>query len=192
MAKPTTSFTQEYLKRILDYNPETGIFVWKDRPVTDFADGGHSAEHNCRKWNSLCAGKVAGTSQPIGYRVIIIQRTHQYAHRLAWVYVHGVWPVMIDHINGDKSDNRIANLRSVTRRENLKNSALRPSNTSGVSGVSWLKRRKRWQARIMVDNLQISLGVFHDFNDAVAARLEAEKRYGFHRNHGRQPVTASE
>jgi hypothetical protein len=180
--------TQAEVHRLLRYDATTGDFIWNTRQPASFKAGGHSAAHICARWNASYAEKAAGTINPNGYIQINVQRNLWYAHRLAWFFVHGEWPRYIDHINGDRSDNRIENLRSVTNAENHKNQGLRAINTSGVVGVSWLTRRQRWQARIMVDGLQVNLGHFRDFADATRARLAAEKLYGFHENHGSRPT----
>jgi len=119
-----------------------------------------------------------------GYRNGCIDGISLYAHRVAWALYFGEWPDgEIDHINHDHADNRICNLRSVTRAENLRNLPKMRHNTSGVTGV--YRRKDKWLAAIRVDRKLIRLGYFHSFNDAVAARELAERQYRFHPNHGR-------
>jgi hypothetical protein len=104
-----------------------------------------------------------------------------------WCHVYGEWPeknLVIDHINGDEKDNRIQNLRLVTHSENNKNSSRPKSNTSGVIGVH--KKRGKWIAQIQENYKKITVGSFDSFEDAVKARKEAELKYGFHENHGRE------
>ena len=114
-----------------------------------------------------------------------IKGKNYYIHRLAWLYVHGEFPPeQIDHINSDGLDNRLINLRAVSNSENGKNQRKHSTNVSGVMGVSWHKRDKRWQSSIKVDSKPIYLGSYISFNDAVIARKVAEKQYGFHLNHG--------
>jgi hypothetical protein len=98
--------------------------------------------------------------------------------------VYGDEPQDIDHINGNRRDNRIANLRAVDRRENMRNARLRSNNTSGIVGVTFSRDRKKWVAQIN-DGKVRSLGRFDKFEDAVEARKAAERRAGFHPNHGR-------
>lgn len=105
------------------------------------------------------------------------------AHHLAWLYVYGYLPERLDHINGDKLDNRIDNLREVTNQENLKNSKRFSTNTSGFTGIS--KYKDKWRAYIVVDGKQKHLGVFDDIEEAKQARLSANITYGYHQNHGR-------
>ena len=92
----------------------------------------------------------------------------------------------IDHINGVKTDNRINNLRLVTRSINLQNASMRCHNTSGFNGVSWHKSTKKWRAQIRVDGKSIHLGVFSNKKDAIAARIKANIKYGFSERHGEQ------
>jgi hypothetical protein len=158
----------------LDYDPETGIFLWKWRDDVPIYV------------NSRRAGKVAGADSK-GYRQIKIGGSLHRAHRLAWLIVTGEWPTAdIDHINGDPSDNRISNLRVVTHAENQRNKAIGLNNTSGVMGVDWIKARGKWRARVKVAGRNIHIGYFSDIADAIAARLAAEITYGYHENHGRK------
>ena len=98
------------------------------------------------------------------------------------------WPDgEIDHINGDRADNRICNLRVVSKQQNARNVGLGKGNVSGHLGVSYSSRDKRWAAHIGVNGVRVYLGSFRDKDSAVAARLEAESRYGFHSNSGQRP-----
>ena len=161
--------TQSRLKELFKYNPETGLFTWV-------------------KETKLRAkrGNIAGYVETTGYIRIWIDEKIHHAHRLAWLYMYGKFPKeQIDHINHERSDNRIINIREVTIRENGKNQSMSPRNTSGVVGVHWHKARKRWLARIKVDGKSYELGAFTEFSDAVNARKNAEVLYGFHENHGK-------
>ncbi len=149
--------TQEELKSVVTYDPETGIFRWRE------TGPGRKAE----------AGAVL---KPRGYTHICIDGKRYYAHRLAWLYVYGVWPrEYVDHINRDPRDNRIANLRQATHTENLQNKGKSTNNTSGHLGVSWRKDCDRWHARLRVDGKNHSLGYFKRLEDAVSARKAAEQ-----------------
>lgn len=111
-----------------------------------------------------------------------------YVHRIVWIMHNGEIPfgMHIDHINHNRKDNRIQNLRLVTNGENHKNTKLYSRNSSGVCGVSFSKWHNKWWARINVDGKFINLGMFDDINSAIEAREKAEKFYGFHENHGRK------
>ena len=153
--------TQSRLKELLHYNPSTGIFTWIKKSK-----------------KSTSIGSIAGTKHNQGYWMICIARKRYLAHRLAWLYEFGVMPdKFIDHINRDKLDNRISNLRIVTRSENQQNHKKFKTNTSGASGVYWSKKTKRWNARIWVKGKAISLGYFRALEEAKAARGKAEKEY---------------
>jgi hypothetical protein len=113
------------------------------------------------------------------------------AHRLIWKMQTGEEPSILDHINGVRNDNRWVNLRSVSDRENSQNRAISTLNTSGVTGVHWHKVNKKWTARIKIKGRWLHIGGFHDFDEAVNARKAAERKYGFHPNHGKRTVSAS-
>lgn len=120
------------------------------------------------------------------YMMVYFKSNSFLSHRLAWFLYYGKWPENhIDHINQDGCDNRIVNLRDVSRSENLRNARRSKSNTSGVTGVFWHKVAKKWHAQIVVKGVSIYLGLFEKIEDAAEARSEAEKKYGFHPNHGR-------
>jgi len=162
------ALSQDLLKDLLRYNPETGEFRWA------------IVKRGCG------FGKIAGFRARKDYRRIRINGEPYQAHRLAWLYMYGDWPIdQLDHINGNKDDNRIINLRSVSHLENHRNQKLRSTNTSGVMGVSWHKPASKWQAQVKVKGESIHLGSFSEFADAVAARQEANVKYGYHPNHGR-------
>lgn len=155
----------------LRYDPETGEFWWKQ----------------ARKGRSI--GKPAGSRYPIGYIYIKLKEAGEsgiLAHRVAWLLTYGEWPEEeIDHINGDRADNRIRNLRSVTRRGNSLNRKRNSNNSSGVCGVSFHKHSRRWAACIIINGKNVWLGRFKTIDEAVAVRKAAEREHGFHPNHGR-------
>jgi hypothetical protein len=154
------SITQKELKELLHYDPDTGIFTRKVQA------GPHPV------------GSVAGRKDSIGYSQIGVSGRRYMTHRLAWLYVYGEFPNgEIDHINRDKSDNGIANLRVVNRSQNLQNLGRIASNTSGLKGVSWCNRERKWFAQIMKNKKNNFLGYFVDKEKAHQAYLEAKKRY---------------
>jgi len=119
-----------------------------------------------------------------GYTRITVKGQRFKTHRVVWALHHGVWPESIDHINHVRTDNRIANLRSISITENLRNKSRDKRNKSGTTGVSWDSRTSKWYAKICVDKKQVSLGLFDNLADAIAARKVAEQAAGFHPNHG--------
>jgi hypothetical protein len=164
MASP--SLTQSQLKELLHYDPDTGIFT---NLVT-------------RNGRALI-GDQAGYLRPTGYVIITLNYKRYRAHRLAWLYMYGVWPKdQLDHINRVSHNNRIANLREVSNSENQQNSGIQTNNTSGHKGVSWIKGRRKWHAKIRLNNNFIHLGIFINLDDAVAARKQAEEQLHTHRS----------
>lgn len=148
------NLTLQRVRELLDYDPETGIFKRK------ISTGSRSQ-----------AGMVVGSKPTtVGYGAIHIDGKLYYSHRLAWFYVHGKWPRdQIDHVNMDRIDNRISNLREATRAQNRMNESIKKSNTSGYKGVSWSKEKTRWEARIMKDRKSTVIGYFDDPKDAHEA-----------------------
>lgn len=143
-----------------------------------------SYEPNTGAVTRVSTGRPAGSPTKTGYFRTWLGQTKYKLHRIVWVIHHGEWPDQIDHINGDRADNRIENLRSVSKRENSLNIRLRPDNKSGCPGVNWHARSSKWIAQIRDDGKYVYLGCFSDLSDAVRARKAAEIKYGYHENHG--------
>ena len=180
LLSPTT------LRKLLRYEPETGKLYWRERTSDMFVDGRRSAEWACKAWNGKHAGKEAFTALGGGYLYGGVLGKFYIAHRVIWAIWNGDWPSeQIDHINGDRCDNRIKNLRAVSHAENGKNQKLSVTSTSGVCGIHWYKRSSKWSAEITVNGSKKHLGYFIEKSDAIAARKDAEIKYGFHPNHGR-------
>jgi hypothetical protein len=178
----------EFLCKILRYDAESGTLYWLKRPEDFFQHGVQTSKHISERWNKKWAGKPAGTLYDTGY--VRIQwrpngvRTHLAAHRVAWAIYYGRNPIgEIDHINGNRADNRIANLREVTRTENNRNKTKRKDKASGATGV-YLTPSGNWRAIIGSGEKNIDLGTFSERFDAVLARLMAEKKYGYSMRHG--------
>ena len=132
------------LKEILDYNSETGVFTWLKK---------------VSKYSNIKIGSVAGSSDVHGYYRIMVNGKIYKAHRLAWLYVYGEWPKnYIDHINGNPSDNRIENLRDVTRRQNQQNQKIHRQ--GHLVGVSYSKPHKKWKSQIAINGRRKFLGLF--------------------------------
>jgi hypothetical protein len=160
---PRNNLTAEFVRSILDYDPETGVLTWKCR------------EGMRPGWNGRYAGKEAGSFNSKGYQQISINGSRYSMHRLAWLIQTGEWPQhQIDHEDGDVFNNRFSNLREATQQENTWNRKTDIRNTSGVKGVSWDKQNQKWQVLITVDRKRIHLGRFDSFEDAVAVRQDAE------------------
>lgn len=159
----------EEARRLFDYDPETGLLMWKIRTSS-----------------RVRVGEVAGSFHTRGYRRVQVNNERYLLHRLVWFIYYGAWPEdQLDHVNRDRTDNRIANLREVDHAENNKNKSMYMSNTSGVVGVGWHRQSQKWQAGIKVGQKRIHLGLFDTFEEAVAARKAAEVLYGFSSTHGK-------
>lgn len=164
--------TQEYLKECLTYDPDTGIFVWNERPISHF-----KTKRSYSTWNSHYSNKESGSENiSNGYVVIRIDNKKLYmAHRLAFLYMEGYLPEnQVDHINRIRNDNRWINLREVSNQCNLQNCNISINNTSGVTGVLFLKERSKFISQIMIGRKNKYLGIFKNFEDAVMARYQEE------------------
>ena len=155
--------TQKRVRELFDFNADTGILTRKSVLRSKKAD------------------RASGCLTNNGYLVVSIDCATYLLHRVIWLYVYGYFPEHdIDHINRDKCDNRLENLREATRACNVKNTGLRSDNTSGVKGVYWHTQARKWNPKIFLEGRGISLGLFYDFTEAVAHRLAAEQCLGFH------------
>ncbi|MEP9196563.1 HNH endonuclease [Enterobacter kobei] len=131
------------------------------------------------------SGNPIGRMHNKGYWRIACGKKCYLAHRLAWFFCYGVWPKEIDHIDNNKLNNSIGNLREVTHQLNQLNMPLRSNNTSGVKGVNWDKNRKRWRARVIINGKYFTAGHFKEIADAeVAIRALREQVHGEFANHG--------
>lgn len=164
-----TILTQERLKELLEYNGENGKFTWK-------ANYGSAAK----------SGNIAGYVNKLGYVMIGVGGKRYLAHRLVWLYVNGYFPKeCIDHINGDKSDNRIHNLREATKSENEYNKKVHTNSKSGVKGVYWNKINKKWVADIRANGKYFYIGSFETLKEASKAiKIKREELHKEFANHG--------
>ena len=170
MTAINSTLTQKEVKRLFYYDSNSG-------ELTRLIDMGRLAK----------TGDIAGskTETPwTSYLFVSIKNKSYAVHRIIWFYMTGEWPDQIDHIDGNGLNNKWDNLRNVDCKENSRNQKIRKTNTSGVMGVYWNKQNQKWNPRIRVDDQLKHLGYYSDFNDAVAARKNAEVKYGFHPLHG--------
>jgi hypothetical protein len=166
--KPRNDLSAEEVRELFDYDDETGVLYWAiDRSI------------------KTKAGDVAGGGHNQGYLRVGVNYSHYLIHRIVWLLKYGDWPkYTIDHIDGDKKNNRISNLRDCPQQENLKNQGLRTNSSSGIVGVNWIKATSKWRAIITIDGRTKVLGQFINIKDAEECRLKANAVYGFHENHG--------
>jgi hypothetical protein len=147
---------QEDVKAAFDYNPETGELRWKESLAN-------------RRWR----GKVAGCVNSVGYRIVGFMGKDRLAHRIAWLYVHGQLPEVMDHIDGDKLNNSIANLRPATKSTNGANRGPQRNNSSGFKGVK--RHYRKWVAQITVNGRNTYIGLYNTPEEASTAYLIAAK-----------------
>lgn len=153
--------TLDEAKEILAYEASTGLFFWRKKIS-----------------RKVVVGKTAGCVGGHGYFEIRIHGVKHKGHRLAWLLTHDVWPPNeVDHINGDRSDNRLCNLRLATSCENKQNASRRSDNSSGHPGVSWYKKTGSWRADIQLNGKQKYLGSFHVLEDAISAYQAAKSEF---------------
>lgn len=120
-----------------------------------------------------------------GYVVVQVNRKRYLAHRIIWLLVYGKMPVMVDHIDGDKQNNRIENLREVDNTLNHWNERRRSTNKSGHKGVWWHKQSNRWEAGCRANGKQVTIGRYERIEDAVeAVKQFREQQHGQYANHG--------
>ena len=153
------SLTHERLTEKLTYDPETGAFLWRNPRA---------------KWQiGVPAGNV---NKCLGYRQINIDKRLYYAHRLAWLYVHGMWPAAtIDHVDGNRDNNRLANLRAATYGQNNRNRGLRADNRFGCPGLQLSTTTGKWLLQMRGKHL----GVFESRDEAIATyKAAAEREFG--------------
>ena len=147
------------LRELLQYDPETGIFIWIKKPPQSRKIGIEAGCNSC------------------GYCYIHLKNKRYAAHRLAWLYIYGNFPQLsIDHINGNGLDNRISNLREATATQNSHNVyGPQSNNTSGYLGVHWVHHKRKWRSAIVVNNKKVSLGYFFTREAAYEAYLSAKR-----------------
>jgi hypothetical protein len=163
--------TAEQIRNTCFYDPDTGLFV---RVMKKTWKG------NWKPCYSIPKSKTA-----YGYFQMNVNGWPYLVHRLIFLYMTGKFPEHdVDHINGDRTDNRWCNLRQVSRQDNLRNRGLGRRNTSGHLGISYDKEKKKYHAYIGIgDGERINIGYFVTLDDAISARKQAEKDYGYHENH---------
>lgn len=182
MAKFSKLPPLEHLRQAVEYNPDTGRLTWLVRPASQFA-----SERYARMWNERYAGTPAFNiwSDQCGFHGGFSGRKYV-AHRIAYYLATGIEPEgELDHINGDHGDNRLANLRPVNAAENARNRARNFNSTAPAHGV-YLRPSGKFEALIKFEGRQIALGHYLTCEEAMAARVGAERALGFHPNHGKR------
>lgn len=178
----TKQYAYGHAAKLVNYNRKTGVFIWLKREGND---------SKTRQFNARFSGKECGCDDGKGYSSIKIRIDGKLftlaAHRLAWLIVNGEMPDYdIDHIDGNRSNNKIDNLRAVTKALNCRNAKMLKSNTSGVTGVTLDKSTGKWRARARVDRKMHSIGCFDDIEAAEAAVKSFRSANGFTARHGQE------
>lgn len=174
MAQKDSTLTQDRLKELLHYCPETGVFTWLIKPYKQ----------------PMNVGDVAGSKSKDNqtyYISIKLNKKSYKAHRLAFLYMTGAWPrYQIDHDDGNGLNNKWLNLNDATAGDNQKNRRRNKNNKSGLTGVFFDTQSNKLKAQIKVNSVNMHLGYFIDFFEACCARKSAENKHNFHVNHGVQ------
>ena len=177
-------YNKDQLESLLRYNPDTGQFFWRVRDEALFTNS-----QQALAWNNKFSGKEAFTSlDGKGYKHGDIFNKRVYPHQLAIIIIHGEYDsdkYAVDHIDGNRCNNKIKNLRLVEYKDNSLNMKKPVNNTSGYIGVTWHKGANKWMAQVHSRGKCYYLGLFESVQEAVDARLEKQKELGFHDNHGR-------
>ena len=181
-----SDITLEVMNECIHYDPDTGEIRWKVRPVSHF----YSPKVG-EAWNRRLAGNHWRVNKYSGYLTSTLSGVPLRGHRVAWFIFHGEWPDgFLDHIDGDKTNNRIANLRVVDPAESSKNKGKQVRNKTGINGVSFdsTRRKKPWRVYIGIKGNGTFIGGYETKAEAKKAREDAEIEHGYHTNHGQRPV----
>ena len=157
MATQNSTLTQDHLKSLFDY--KDGDLYWK------------------KNAGKIKSGTKAGSVLNSGYRSIVFNRTRYQAHRLIFLFHHGYLPQYIDHIDGNRLNNFIDNLRPATKSQNAINKSMDIKNTSGFRNVYWHKGYKKWRVSLMVGRKTVHIGSFNDLELAGLVAAEARRKY---------------
>jgi len=181
----TKKLSRDIVRELFDYNPDSGVVIWKHRSRMHF-----KRDCDWLRWNNRYSGTRAGTvktDSAYGYqlRTLTVFKKSYEEHKIIWMWMtDDPIPEQIDHENRDATDNRWANLRASTGKHNGRNLSKQRNNTSGVTGVGWCKISKKWRARCRFDGVLIELGSFHNLDEAAMEVMEFRAEKGFDPNHG--------
>ncbi|UQI42704.1 HNH endonuclease [Vreelandella venusta] len=183
--RKTREITPEIVKEFFSYEPESGVLTWKTRSIKWF-----KSEGSCKRWNSIYAGKRAGSEQKhhrggYEYRCVCIFDHTYTEHKIIWMWMTGENSENhIDHKNRKANDNRWENLRLANHQTNGRNQSMPRRNSTGITGVSWHSQHKKWAARCGYNGAMHYLGYFDDLDLAAMEVLEFRYEHGFDPQHG--------
>lgn len=178
--------THKYVKQLFHYDSEKGILYWKSSRKKRRQKDSTAGIVSLNKFGTTGNGKPLIRPEPQKRMVVSIQGRSYMMHRIIYFWYHGVWPEYVDHIDGNPLNNKIENLRSVSAAENALNKKLPVSNKSGIMGVNFNEKTKKWVASGTCNKKLTHIGTFDDKDDAIAARRQWEKDNGFHENYGKR------
>ncbi len=173
--------SSEYLKECFSYNKDTGKVFWKKRPAHHYA-----RRSDMVRQHSTYSGNLVGGVGNHGYLTVFLRGKGRLLHRLIFCMENGYYPEMVDHINHNRTDNRLRNLVAADPLSNSRSASKNRQNTSGLNGVYWDKQTNKWRTWIYDRGNTFNLGRFADKEDAYAVRRDAESHLGYHPNHGLQ------
>lgn len=183
-----SNISVESLNKMVDYDRNTGLMTWKVAPPDIFeAKGNKTKLGMCITWNKITNGGPAfNRDSGNGYLMGTLLGKNYKAHRVAYAIHTGDWPEgEVDHIDGDRRNNKPENLRDVSKSVNQRNCAVSANNTSGVTGVSYSSRDKMWLSQITRPDGTLSVCRFIEKKDAINAQMKERTKFGYHKNHGR-------
>lgn len=169
----------EDLRRCLTYDQSTGMLRWNSRPREDF-----KFDWTFENWNSKWAGKEVDSIGNTGYYRFSLNYKRYLAHRAIIAMTYGYWPSVVDHLDGDKLNNRLSNLRATTQAVNMMNKSGYKNNTSGVTGVHKRKDNGKYSASVVLNGKRKHLGTFDTIEEAIRVREEELSERGFSSSHG--------
>lgn len=179
---------QTFIKKILDYDPISGSFTWKERGAESFQ---HSPEpiKSRNIFNGQFCGKKAGSEltskrSKTSYIAIKINGKSYKAHRLAFLFMEGFIPEEVDHIDHNGVNNSWINLRASNKNDNAKNHPIQHNNKTGMAGVNWHKSAKKWQVRANNNGKRVDLGRYSTLEEAIKVRKDYEVKFKYYENRG--------
>lgn len=183
--KDIANMDYETCRKIFDVNPSTGEIYWRPRTLEMFSHckfPKRAFKVWTKNWSGKRALKTANNEMYLSGEYLGVSYK---SHQIIWLYVNRCWPDNIDHIDGNRQNNSIENLRNVTKAENARNQKRRKDNSSGFTGVYWREDKQMWQGGFRYNKKQQHVGYFESLEECVKEVKRQREEKGFHKNHGR-------